>query len=223
MVTSLVAMAVGLASLAGCGRDASSPEPPSALIPGALVAFQRPATASDTMPAEVVTELKTAESPEFTTRDIQAARRMLPSEMAWLVPARNGEVCLVQAIKPLGAAAAKEDLGPTTTRSCSSARDARAGRLVVTQALTTVEIDKPGLARVVGVAPTDATQATILSGDGRTTPADLDNGAYVALARDPVAVRFTTVSLGRRVSRRVALTTFSGSRAPGRGGSLGAP
>lgn len=175
--------------------------------PGFAV-FDGVPTSSDSLPAEVATALSRSVQLAFGKAEIREARRVLVNAPGWLVPAANGKICLVELIDPL---VAKEDgqvLPPATTMSCAPEASAEAGRLVGTRSLS-ASLTKATDSNVTGVAPNGVATVKIIVSHGRSLTVDVVRNAYEAVVADPVAVRFTTTSHGKRITHTVRLATFS--------------
>jgi hypothetical protein len=176
--------------------------------PGFAV-FDGAPTSSDALPGEVAATLSRSVNPEFGKAEIKEARRVLANEPGWLVPAANGEICLVQLIYPLVAKEHGQVSPPATTTSCEPEGSAEAGQLVGTHSLS-ASLTQATDSNVTGVAPNGVATVKIISSRGRSTSVDVIRNAYEVVVADPVAVRFTTTSHGKSITHTVRLTTFSG-------------
>ena len=196
--------------LASCGAAHDRVKTESAPRPGFAV-FDGAPTPSDALPAEVAATLTRSTKPEFGNAEIKDARRVLANDPGWLVPAANGEVCLVQLIYPLIAPAHGEVLPPTPATSCAPEAQVQAGQLVGTHSLS-ASVTRVADSTVTGVVPDGVAAVTIISSHARSTTLDVVRNAYEATVRDPVAVRFVTTSHGKPETHTVQLTTFSGGK-----------
>jgi hypothetical protein len=195
--------------LASCGA-AQDRHPGSATVsrPGFAV-FDDAPTPSDALTEEVAGTLSRNVQPEFGKAEIADARRVLANDPGWLVPAANGEICLVQLIYPVIGAVHGEVLPPTPETACQPEALAEAGQLVGTHSLS-ASLTQATDSNVTGVAPNGVATVTIVSSRGRSTSVDVIRNAYEVVVADPVAVRFTTTSHGKPITHTVRLTTFSG-------------
>jgi len=203
-----LSMAVLSCLLVGCGQARIETFP----TPG-LAAFDAPATREDRVSHEVATALSQNLRPEFSTRDIHAARRVLLDHPGWLVPAEDGEVCLVHVIYPtvteLGGAA----LPPATAEVCAPEAVVLAEGIVESQSLTSGTYART--ARIVGVVPNDVGTVTITSRAGERTPVTVIRNAYEAILEEPVAVSFVVHRRGHPYTHAVGVRMVQArSRAP---------
>ncbi len=200
-----MAVAIGLLAVACGGTPHRSARAPTV---GGLAVFGEAPTSSDLLPAEVVTALTQSVRPEFTHADLRSARRVLPLNPGWLVPAEDGQACLVRLVYPLIAAEHGAPLSPTPSYVCASEAETREGRLFETQSLT---ISGTGTrnARVVGVAPNGVAAVTLVSGKGRQVTVPVFRNAYEAIAVDPIVVRFVVADGRHQMKRSIRLTNFS--------------
>jgi hypothetical protein len=201
------AMAVLGSFLASCGASRNRTKPENVSRPGFAV-FDRAPTSSDALSAEVAATLSRSAQPEFGQAEIKEARRVLANEPGWLVPAANGEICLVQVIYPLVAKERGEVLPPAPATACQSEALAKAGQLVGTRSLS-ASLTQATDSIVTGVAPNGVATVKIVSSRGRSTSVDVVRNAYEVAVADPVAVRFTTTSHGKPITHTVRLATFS--------------
>jgi hypothetical protein len=185
---------------------------------GGLAVLDEARTASDLLPGEVLTALTQSVQPEFSKADIRSARRVLPLSPGWLVPAGDGQTCLVRLIYPLIPAVHGIALSPTPSYTCASEAATAEGHLVETQSLTTSGTST-GDARVVGVVPDGVTSVTVVSSEGRRTTLPVFRNAYEAIVRDPTVVRFLVRDGNHRVERSMRLSNFSSANAVPRSGA----
>lgn len=165
-------------------------------------------TQDDVVPSEVGSVLSGNQGAGFTRTDLRAARRVLPDDPGWLVPASEHQICLVRLIYPLIPRVGDTTLGPVPSSRCATEGDARSGRLVETQALMTVGT-RPKSTVVIGILPNGITGATIISRGGSGTLVMVINNAYYGVVLDPVSVRFITHDHGQVEHHVIPLTTFN--------------
>ncbi len=148
-------------------------------------------TPDDTLPRRVVAALLENTHSAFVRADLPFARRITRFSAGWLVPAQNGEVCLVQLVQPLIRQENGVPLAPAVSTRCQPEAAAQEGRLIEARALVVRPVASPRY-RVVGVVPDGVSQVELLFGEhGHETIAATRN-AYEAVARAPRAVRYVT-------------------------------
>jgi hypothetical protein len=157
---------------------------------GSLAVFADTRTASDILPAQVADSLADSTEPQFSPTDLRSARRVLADTPGWLVPAEDGELCMVRVVYPLEPPTDGTPFSPVVTHACRPAAEARAGRLVETESLGASVAASPS-ARVVGVAPNGVSNVSIAS-SRLTTIVPVVRNAYEAIIDDPVEVRFVS-------------------------------
>jgi hypothetical protein len=194
--------------LASCGAPQNHARSEIMPSPGFEV-FGGSPTSFDTLPTEIAATLSRSVKPEFGRAEIADARRVLANDPGWLLPAANGEICLVQLIYPLIAAVHGEALPPTPVTSCEPEALAEAGRLVGTHSLGS-SVTRSADANVTGIAPNGVATVKIIASRGRSVTVDVVRNAYEAVIADPVAVRFIATSHRKAITHAVRLTTFSG-------------
>jgi hypothetical protein len=194
--------------LTSCGAAQDRPESATVSRPGFAV-FDDAPTPSDALTGEVAGTLSRSVQPEFGKAEIADARRVLANDPGWLVPAANGEICLVQLIYPVIGAVHGEVLPPTPETACQPEALVEAGQLVGTHSLS-ASLTQATDSNVTGVAPNGVATVKIISSRGRSTSVDVIRNAYEVVVADPIAVRFTTTSHGKPITHTVRLTTFSG-------------
>ncbi|MGE5700789.1 MAG: hypothetical protein ACM3VU_00070 [Arthrospira platensis] len=167
---------------------------------------------SEVIPADIALALAENPQPGFNGADLRAAKRVLADEPGWLLPAANGELCLVRVVYPLVSESKGVVLPPARSLTCASEAKIQAGRLVDVQALLTSGT-KAKESKVVGVAPNRVSTVTVISRDGRQLPVVVRQGAYEAVVANPVGLSFTTRDSGRLEKHVIALSTFSGQSA----------
>jgi hypothetical protein len=172
--------------------------------PGFAV-FDVAPTPSDALAGDVASTLSKSAQPEFEQTEIKEARRVLANKPGWLVPAANGEICLVLLIYPVVGAVHGEVLPPIPTTACQPEALAKAGRLVGTHSLS-ASLTRTTSSDVTGIAPNGVTSVMVVP----SLSVDVVRNAYEVVVADPVAVRFTTRSHGKSITRTVRLTTFNG-------------
>jgi hypothetical protein len=204
--------AIALISLlpSSCGDTQHTP---AAIAPsvGGLATLGEARTSSDLLPKEVVTALTQSVQPEFSGADIRSARRVLPLNPGWLVPAVDGQTCLVRLIYPLIPAEHGIALSPTPSYTCASEAATQEGHLVETQSLTTSGTGTTD-ARVVGVVPNGVTSVTLVSRGGRATAVPVFRNAFEAIAWEPIVLRFAVRDGNHTVERSIRLSNFSSAK-----------
>lgn len=163
----------------------------------------------DAIPDEALSALEGDASASFSRGDILDARRVLPSEPAWLVPTGGGDLCLVRLLYPLVAAEGGVALPPAPAIDCASEADARAGKLVTTRSLSATSAGPSVPVRVVGVVPDGVNSVTIGSQLGGKARVNVIRNGYVAVLREPTEVQFVVRNDGRLVEKRVHLVSAS--------------
>jgi len=196
------------AMLSACGAVSDRPQP-ATMSPSDFAVFDDAPAPSDALTGEVAAALLRSLQPEFGKAQIKEARRVLANDPGWLIPAANGEVCLVQLIYPVIGVVHGEALPPAPVTSCEPEVLAEAGQLVGTHSLS-ASLTQAADSNVTGVAPNGVATVKIVSSHGRSITVDVVRNAYEVVVRDPVAVRFTTTSHGKPTPHTVRLTTFSG-------------
>jgi hypothetical protein len=193
--------------LAGCGTtvEVARRRPPlggrgNRDLPSFRV-FRSQVTPNDELPTEVVASLAGSSHPIFERRGIHEARRVLPDRPGWLVPAANGEVCLVDYIYPTIPTLDGLVLLPAVTHSCASESEAQGGRLLESQSLTSGVSART--ARVVGVVPNAVHSVTVIRRHGPPVAVDVMRNAYEVVVTEPVAVRVITRKAGKEYTRTV--------------------
>jgi hypothetical protein len=192
----------------GCGQahEATLPAP-------RLAAFDAPPTAEDRVSHEVATALAQSLRPEFSSQDIRAARRVLLDHPGWLVPAANGEVCLVHVVYPTVSELGGATLPPATAHACAPESAALGEGIVESQSLTSGTYART--ARIVGVVPNDVGTVTITSRAGVRTAATVIRNAYEAVIQEPVAISFVVHRHGRLYTHVVGVrVVHARSRSP---------
>lgn len=163
----------------------------------------------DAIPDEALATLKSDASVSLNREDIVDARRVLPSEPAWLVPAGGGDLCLVRLLYPLVRAVGGAALPPAPVVDCASQANALAGKLVTTQSLSATSAGASVPIRVIGVVPDGVNSVTIGSQSGSRMRVDVLRNGYVAVLREPTEVIFVVQDQGRSVERKVRLVSAS--------------
>jgi hypothetical protein len=133
---------------------------------------------------------------------------------AWLVPAADGELCLVHLIHPLIARIAGRVLAPAVARACAGGEEAERGQLLEVRSLTLgAYADR---AELLGVVP-DGVRAVSVERAGVLAPVTVPvaRNAYRAIVREPTSVRFRDGHVVRSLS--VTLVR-AGAVAPARPG-----
>lgn len=204
-------------ALAACGvqqRDVDEKTQPRL----SLAVLAGAPTPDSTLPVDIAASLVRSQQPRFNSANVRDARRVLANDPGWLLPAANGELCLVRVIYPLVARSNGVVLPTARSLTCASEAKIQAGRLVDVQALLTSGT-KARESKVVGVAPNRVSTVTIISRDGRRLSVVVRQGAYEAVVANPIGLSFTTRHRGRPEKHVIPLTTFSGQSATPQPGS----
>ena len=173
-----------VAGLSGCGQaDLSSPPQM------AFAVTRSDRTPEDALPRRVVAALLQSRRPRFVRADLRSARRITRYGHGWLVPAENGEVCLVQLLEPLIRQEDGVRLPPAVSRTCQPEAAAREGRLIEAVALAVHPVAYPPC-RVLGIVPDGVSEVELLFGAHGHEIIPATRNAYEAVARAPRAVRY---------------------------------
>jgi hypothetical protein len=166
-----------------------------------ILLMRTPQTPSDAVPPAVTKQLLDNEVHQhFKMADIGAARRVSPNEPFWLIPASNGELCLVGLIFPIASGSSDRALPPATSAQCATTTATLDGRLIYTQALVAT-VGQPPITRIVGIVPDGVQYVKIILAHSRPVIAAVIRNAYEVIALDPVAVQAGTM--------RVPIVTFT--------------
>lgn len=165
---------------------------PQGSVRSGLATLEAPAAEGDALPSQVVASLAASVHHEFSAQDLRRARRVLADQPAWLLPASEGEICLVRVVYPR---VQNWDLGPLVVPSCDSRAGVEAGELVeVESRLASAARAK---ARVVGIVPDGVTAVDVESTEHQVTRVPVMRNAFEAIVGDPVRAWFV-----RRVGDR---------------------
>jgi len=197
-------MAMG-AGVVACGAMSNTAKtgPPN------LAVFRSERVAGDALPEELVTALEGSPAPEFDRSGLAYARRVLPSRPGWLVPSRNGEVCLVRLVLPLWDKAIPGGTPPGRLKDCASDSAAERGSLRETQSLSATERGS-GKFLVIGVVPDSVAYVTVETRRRDHVKVWVSRNTYEDVVEEPTAVSFVIDARGGATRRRVPLTTFGG-------------
>jgi hypothetical protein len=195
----------GVCVLASCGTPRRASEAAST----DFAVLKQAATPDDEVPPQVATALHESVEPEFTVSDIGAARRVLANEPGWLVPAADGELCIVRVVYPVAAGISSSTPEPSTSRLCVPEPTAVLGKLVLTHSLSPILQDRQGDIQVIGVVPDGITSVSIVSQNQHSLNVDVLRNAYSAVVVDPETVRFHGP---RRIADPVRLVIPSASK-----------
>jgi hypothetical protein len=172
-----------------------------------------PGTAEEVLPAAVTEFLSNASEPGFAPADRRKARRVLANQPGWLIPASDGELCLVRVTYPISDAGGR-DLSPAVSDQCEPTEAVQAGKLVEVQTLGASAAAAP-MRLVVGIAPEGVSVVKIEAKNGSVASVPVNQNAYEATVRMPTRVLFT---------RTIGLRTVQGSvTLPKIGGAGGSP
>jgi hypothetical protein len=196
-------------SLSSCGADTLGPSPSTGVTSGVGV-LSVGRSPDDLLPPEVLMFLSESVRPEYTPADLRAARRVLANEPGWLLPAADGEICLVRVVYPLLSGSGSASLPPTDSQVCESESGVLGGRLVETQSLSATSAQ--GMTRVVGVVPDGVAKVLVVLAGGATAVVPVQRNAYEVIVRGPVAVRFVRRQDSRVTAHRIELSIFGGRR-----------
>jgi hypothetical protein len=130
------------------------------------------------------------------------ARRLFGGQPAWLVPAADGVICIMDEVFAVARASGGRSLPPQPGLTCAYIDEAKAGRLVVTHSGSPAA---HGKSLVMGVAPDGVRAVIITSGDGHKTTVPVMRNGYVGLVNWPVQGAFVTCASCGKARR----TTFA--------------
>ncbi len=180
------------------------------------------ASSDDALPRQIEEALTQSTRPRFSGPDRSAARRLLPEEPAWLVPAANGELCIARIVYPLIARLHGEPLAPVVAVACATQAATVAGKLVVTQSLATApRASTSSPTRVLGVLPDGATGVRLVFARGKSAPDEPIRNGYEIVVEDPERLQFLVRQGNGTRAESVRLVTPSlgtgPTRPPGEG------
>lgn len=193
--------------LSACGADRHAPR--SAQPAGAFSVFAQQANADDVVPQLIDEALEQSVQPEFTRSDIAAARRVLPDDPVWLVPAANGELCMARLKFPLVASFHGTPLPTIPAIVCAGQAAALAGRLVVTQSLALRARTATAPTRVIGVVPDGASRVRVIFRHGKAMSVEARRNGYELILDDPERIQFQIRRTGKLITETVPLVTPS--------------
>jgi hypothetical protein len=173
--------------------------------------LRQPRTADDVLPKQLEDSLREGEGPEFSAQAIGAARRILPTTPAWLVPADNGELCIAMLEYPVASTGRTSSLPPIASHGCVGEPAALLGRLVVVRSLATAPTTRDAPAEIIGVSPDGVANVTVKANHSRLTTVGVSRNAYSATVTGPKQLLFRTKRRGQVSLIRVPLTTPSTS------------
>jgi hypothetical protein len=165
------------------------------------------ASADDRMPPEVSTSLNLSSGPEFTAQELHRARRILADQPAWLVPAQEGDLCVVRLVYPLDGKARDGIFAPAVMHNCVPERSAQAGQLVQIQTLGT-SVATSRRCRVVGIVPNGVGLVHVEASDGDSATAPVNRNAYEVIVDEPTKAWFIVDTGSREKRDTVALPSF---------------
>jgi hypothetical protein len=199
----------GAIFLSSCGMETLGPSA-SARVTSGIGVLSVGRSPDDLLPPEVVMFLSGSVRPEYTPADLRAARRVLANEPGWLLPAADGEICLVRVVYPLLSGSGRASLPPTDSQVCEPGAGVLDGHLVETQSLSATPAQ--GVTRVVGIVPDGVAKVLVVLAGGATAMVPVQRNAYEVIVREPVAVRFVRRHGSRVTAHRIELSTFGGRR-----------
>jgi hypothetical protein len=203
----VLALAIGLV---GCGSGPST-QVADASHSSVFAVLRTPRTSGDVVPLFVARFLLEGNEPKLAETDLQDARRVLPDQQGWLVPAPEDKLCLVRVVYPLISKSHGEDLPPSVNRTCSTQGAVEAGRLMETQSLSTT-LAKRLPTRVDGVVP-DGVHHVVVRSIGDTKKAvPVVRNAYEVIVVNPRTVSFVAEQAGRRRRYVVQTPSAAGGR-----------
>jgi hypothetical protein len=171
--------------------------------------LESPRSSDDVLPTDIAASLSRSVQPEFSSADIQAARRVLANKPGWLVPTVNEELCLVDVVYPLIARVGGTVLPPSLTESCAPEAAARDGEIVETQSMSATNGDARPI-RLIGVAPNHVETVTVITSNGEHLVADVIRNAYEVVVRDPVAVKLRVRADGHLYTHTIHVSVARG-------------
>lgn len=172
-------LALALASCGAAPRVSTSGAPASS-----FAVLSSAPSGDDALPTDVVASLSRNVEREFSRADIRAARRVLANKPAWLIPAANGEMCLVARV--YAPASRGPVLPPTLTTDCAPEEAANSGEIVETQSVD----NNTQTVRLVGVVGDGVGTVAVVTRHGPPVVIDVIRNGYEALVRKPIAVTF---------------------------------
>jgi hypothetical protein len=158
----------------------------------------------ETLPHEVAQSLLTSVGTEFVTADTRVAARLRPLRPIWLVPANDGDLCLVRLTYATSLGARSAALPPSLTRTCLSDAEAKLGRLVETQTPGSSTRGERQTA-VIGVVPDGVRTVTLVSWRGSRETVSVRDNAYEGSLVDPREAQFVLYRNARALRRRIDL------------------
>jgi hypothetical protein len=171
-----------------------------------LAILEAPAAEGDALPSQVVAALAASVHHEFTPQDLRQARRVLADQPAWLVPASDGETCLVQVLYPR---VQTGDVEPLVVPTCASQAGIEAGELVEVESHSASGAQPE--ARVVGIVPDGVTAVNVEAIGHRLTRVPVMRNAFEAIVGDPTQAWFV-----RRTGDRLRVERFPLAGIPGK-------
>jgi hypothetical protein len=183
---------------------------PQGTVRSGLATLEAPAAEADALPSQVVASLAASVQHEFTPLDLRRARRVLADQPGWLLPASEGEICLVRIVYPR---VQNEDLEPLISPSCSSRAGIEAGELVEVEShsASTTRAN----ARVVGIVPDGVTAVDVESTEHQVTNVPVMRNAFEAIVGDPARAWFVRRVGVRSSVVRIALAGIPAKRVTG--------
>lgn len=207
-----------LGAVAGCGAAVGSHPINSGQSSFSILRSAR--SANDAIPPWIARRLSESGNPPLLSRtDLREARKVLPHQEGWLVPAGEGNLCLVGVVQPLVPEINGQRLPPVSKRSCASEAKAEAGELFETQSLSTT-FAKRLPTRVDGIVPDGVRHVTVhfLGGASRVLP--VKRNSYETIVVNPYSLSFVAHRGGRRQRYILSVPTAAGaSPAPYANGS----
>jgi hypothetical protein len=185
--------------LASCDSQSQHPATSGRALPRFAVFAGR--RGEGELPSYVAAALAHSRRTRFSAADIDDARRVLPVQPVWLVPASEDKVCIVRIAYPLSGPTPGTGTAPAIGHTCNSEGEAQAGWLVETQSLGSSSSGWRRM-KVIGIAPDGVANVTITARHGSTTTALVQNNAYEAVVTGPVSVIFRNHH-GQRMVRHV--------------------
>jgi hypothetical protein len=158
---------------------------PQGIVRAGLATLEAPAGEGDALPPQVVASLAANVHYEFTPQDLRRARRVLAEQPGWLVPASEGDICLVRVVYPR---VQNGDLEPLVVPSCASRAGIEAGELVEVESHW-ASAGRPD-ARVVGIVPDGVTAMDVESTEHQVTPVPVMRNAFEAIVGNPARAWF---------------------------------
>jgi hypothetical protein len=173
--------------------------------------LQATRSSRDAVPPWAARHLLEEDEPRLSKTDLRDARRVLPNQQGWLVPAPGGKLCLARLVYPLVPRSHGKPVPPIVNRACSGEAEASMGRLMETQSLSTTFASRLPT-RVDGIVPDGVHHVVINSSVDGTKTVSVARNAYELIVVNPRSVSFVTDLPGHRQRYIVQTPTVVGAK-----------